>query len=151
MVRPLSFLFRTKHPIITLLISGQPYEEILSEHEIWESAGRPPFHLEGELDVDEEGLTIPLSKLGLVNHCVDLVEARSATIFKPGRNDKIKVIRLTLDPVRVWSRPVILYGFVWCAQRLVRANASRYGLNEFRDGDTRFVPSSFLGWSIQAI
>ena len=69
--------------------------------------------------------------------CVDLVEHRAATTFPPGRNPKIKVIRLTLDPVRVVSRPLVLYVFVWLVTKAVTGNAIRYGFKEVKDGDMR--------------
>lgn len=83
---------------------GQPYEELIVERAAWEKAGRPPrVHVDGESDLDEEGLEIDGDKLGLVEHCVDMVEARAATRFKVGRNLTVRVIRLTLDPVKVRS------------------------------------------------
>lgn len=43
-------------------------EELEAEREVWEKAGRPDLHLEGDLDPDAEGLEIEGDKLGLVNH-----------------------------------------------------------------------------------
>lgn len=98
---------------------GQPYEELVAERERWEIQGRPEVFIEGAIDDDDEGIEIEGDKLGLVEHCVDLVEARAGKIFPQGRNEKIKVIRLTLDPVRVVSRPFILYAFVWALQKVI--------------------------------
>lgn len=81
---------------------GQPYEELIEEREIWEKEGKIKVHIiDGEEDIDEEGLDIEGDKLGLVDHCVDMVEARAAMKFEEGRNPNVKVIRLTLDPVKV--------------------------------------------------
>jgi hypothetical protein len=98
---------------------GQPHEEVVAERAQWEKDGKPPIHLDGELDADEDGLDLDGDKLGLVDHCVELVEARSGVNFKEGRNPDVKVIRLTLDPVKVIGRPLILYLFVWCVQKAV--------------------------------
>lgn len=108
---------------------AQPLEELLQERKEWEAAGKPQMHLNGEPDIDhDDELRLEQDKLGLVGkrrfalveepcetddhlteHCVELVEARAARVFPEGRNPAIKVIRLTLDPVRVASRPFILY------------------------------------------
>lgn len=98
---------------------GVSHAELVSERETWEANGRPVGSVDGELDEDEDGLEIEGDKLGLVEHCVELMEARAGKRFPEGRNDKVKVIRLTLDEVRVISRPLILYCFVWLAQKLV--------------------------------
>lgn len=66
-----------------------------------------------------------------------MVEARAARPFPDGRNPNIKTIRLTLDPVRVWSRPLILYVFVWSLQKVVVGNSKRHGFREHKDGDLR--------------
>lgn len=98
---------------------GQPYEVLVAEREKWEADGRPEVYIEGTVDNDDHGIEIEGDKLGLVEHCVDLVEARAGKPFLPGRNKDIKVIRLTLDPVRVVSRPFILYAFVWTLQKVI--------------------------------
>lgn len=95
---------------------GQPYEELIEEREIWIKGGRVKLvHLiDGEEDIDEEGLDIEGDKLGLVDHCVDMVEARAAMKFEEGRNPDVKVIRLTLDPVKVSRRALFspLFDFI---------------------------------------
>lgn len=149
---------------------GQPLQEIEEEREAWNSAGRPPMHIDGELDVDDEGLDIEQDKLGLVNHCLDMIEARAAKTFEPGRNDKIKVIRLTLDPVRVNQRPLLLYRklalgsamrmrrsdcadrlrcgpvFVFFVQKILTLLAFNKGFKEVRDGQTRYLVRTPPGW-----
>lgn len=40
-------------------------------------------------------------KMALVNAARDMLEARTGTVFEPGYNSKITVMRLTLDPVNV--------------------------------------------------
>lgn len=98
---------------------AQPYEELVAERKQWIADGRPEVFIDGALDNDDEGIEIEGDKLGLVEHCVDLVEARAGKTFPPGRNKDVKVIRLTLDKVKVHSRPFILYAFVWAAQRII--------------------------------
>ncbi|KAK4705167.1 hypothetical protein P7C70_g1037, partial [Phenoliferia sp. Uapishka_3] len=125
---------------------GQPYEELVAERAIWEKNGRPAAHLDGAPDTDEDGLTIDGDKLGLTEHCVDMVEARAGRPFPPGRNPDVKTIRLTLDPVRVWSRPLILYVFVWCLQKIIIANSTRHGFKEVKGGDLRYLVRIPEGW-----
>lgn len=122
------------------------HEDLVRDRENWEKAGRPPVHIDGILDDDEKDLDIEGDKLGLVEHCVELVEARAGRKFPPGRNPKIKVIRLTLDEVKVLSRPFILYAFVWLAQRLVIGISKRNGFSEERTGSTRYLLRIPNGW-----
>ncbi|KAI5481007.1 hypothetical protein MNV49_006193 [Pseudohyphozyma bogoriensis] len=126
---------------------GQPLDELVAEREAWEKAGHPPLHVDGEPDIDEDGLDIEGDKLGLVEHCVELVEARAARIFPPGRNVDVKVIRLTLDRVRVISRPLILYVFVWSLQKVVITNARRKGMQEKTEGNFRYLIRTPPGWT----
>lgn len=77
---------------------------------------------------------------------MDLVEHRAAASFPPGRNPNVKVIRLTLDPVRVISRPLIMYCFVWLVTKAVTANSFRHGFKEVRDDDSRYLVRIPEGW-----
>lgn len=45
---------------------GQPLTELEDERAAWDKAGRPALHLDGEPDIDDEGLEITQDKLGLV-------------------------------------------------------------------------------------
>jgi hypothetical protein len=45
---------------------GQPLHELEEERAAWEAAGKPDLHVDGELDVDDDGLEIERDKLGLV-------------------------------------------------------------------------------------
>lgn len=45
---------------------GQSLEDLQKEREEWHTSGKPPPHLDGEPDVDEDGLDIEADKLGLV-------------------------------------------------------------------------------------
>ncbi len=47
------------------------------------------------------------------------MEHRATSTFPLGMTPRIKAIRLTLDPVRVLSRPLVLYGFVWMLVKLM--------------------------------
>lgn len=85
--------------------------------------------------------------LTFAEHCVELVEARAAMPFKEGRNSKVKVIRLTLDPVRVYQRPLILYTFVFSIQRLLTYKAALNGFREIKDHDTRYLIRIPPGWT----
>lgn len=111
---------------------AQPYEELVAERKQWLADGRPEVFIDGVLDNDDEGIEIEGDKLGLVEHCVDLVEARAGKTFPPGRNKDVKVIRLTLDQVKVHSRPFILYAFVWAAQRIIVRFISLSFISRFR-------------------
>lgn len=48
---------------------GQPLHELEEERKQWHAEGKPPLHVDGELDVDDEGLDIDADKLGLVGEC----------------------------------------------------------------------------------
>ncbi|KAM0751691.1 hypothetical protein T439DRAFT_300689 [Meredithblackwellia eburnea MCA 4105] len=126
---------------------GETYDQLVKERKEWEKKGKPQLHLDGSPDEDEEGLDIDGDKLGLMEHCLDLVEARAGRTMPPGRNSRVKTIRLTLDPVRVMSRPLVLYVFVWCLQSAVIANAKRHGFKEEVDGETRYLVRRPEGWT----
>lgn len=73
-------------------------------------------------------------------------EARAGQAFPLGRNNDIKVIRLTLDKVKVHGRPLALYCFVWLAQKLVITNSKRYGFVESITGGCRYLIRVPKGW-----
>ncbi|KAK4699831.1 hypothetical protein P7C70_g6424, partial [Phenoliferia sp. Uapishka_3] len=144
--RSFSFASRISPDRVSWNESGQPYEELVAERAIWEKNGRPTAYLAGAPDTDEEGLSIDGDKLGLTEHCVEMVEARAGRPSPPGRNPDVKTIRLTLDPVRVWSRPLVLYAFVWCAQKAIIANSMRHGFQEVKGDDLRYLVRVPEGW-----
>jgi hypothetical protein len=92
---------------------------------------------EDDSDEFDEDTEIEGDKFGLVMHCVDLVEARAAHRFEPGRNQEIKTLRLTLDPVRVTQRPLILYLVVALLQNGVLAATRLKGFKEYKDGKVK--------------
>lgn len=100
---------------------------------------------DGSLDDDddqdsiEEDTVLEGDKYGLVMHCVELVEARAAHRFEKGRNRGIKTLRLTLDPVRVTQRPLILYLVVAALQNGVLAATKLKGFKEFKDGNVKYL------------
>jgi len=122
---------------------GMRLESLEDERKKWDREGRPPLKLEdGTLDEDDEDLleedtVLEGDKYGLVMHCVELVEARAAHRFEPGRNEGIKTLRLTLDPVRVTQRPLILYLVVGLLQNGVLAATKLKGFKEFKDGNVK--------------
>ncbi|KAM0792916.1 hypothetical protein ACM66B_002676 [Microbotryomycetes sp. NB124-2] len=129
---------------------GMRLEQLEEERRKWIADGKPPqVHSDGEPDDDEDGLDITQDKLGLVEHCIEMIEARAACKFEPGRNPRIKTIRLTLDPVRVTQRPLLLYLFVAGLQLLVTLKLKARGFTEVRDGDTRYLIRVPKGWKPQ--
>ncbi|GAA5925007.1 uncharacterized protein JCM15063_005790 [Sporobolomyces koalae] len=124
---------------------GTTLEHLERERKEWDQAGRPVLTLaDGTLDEDDsdeidEDSAIEGDKYGLVMHCVELVEARAAHRFEPGRNDAIQTLRLTLDPVRVTQRPLILYLFVAALQNGVLAATKLKGFKEIRDGNVKYL------------
>ncbi|GAA6060292.1 hypothetical protein JCM10212_002933 [Sporobolomyces blumeae] len=130
---------------------GVTLEELEAERKQWDQDGRPPLKLaDGTLDEDDSDLdedtAIEGDRYGLVMHCVDLVEARAAHRFEPGRNDKIRTLRLTLDPVRVTQRPLILYLFVAALQNGVLAAAKLRGFKELRDEKVKYLARIPKDW-----
>ncbi|GAA5970009.1 hypothetical protein JCM3765_007275 [Sporobolomyces pararoseus] len=127
---------------------GTTFEQIEKERKEWDLKGRPkyqdgvvtdekdhpPHHSEEDEEDEIEG-----DKYGLVMHCVELVEARAAHRFEPGRNEKIQTLRLTLDPVRVTQRPLILYLVVGLLQNGVLAATKLKGFREFKDGKVKYL------------
>ncbi|GAA6012658.1 hypothetical protein JCM10207_009071 [Rhodosporidiobolus poonsookiae] len=152
---------------------GEPLEKLEHERKEWDKAGRPALYcadgvtLDTDSDLEDDGdgegdesaeetraeehrrRRLPAlegDKLGLVQHCVALVEARAAHRFPAGRNPRVKATRLTLDPVRVTSRPLLLYGVVALLQQSVIARAKARGFREEVDGETRYLVYVPEGW-----
>lgn len=122
---------------------GSTLETLEEERKKWDKDGRPPMKLDdGTLDDDDsddfdEDTAIEGDKYGLVMHCVEMVEARAAHRFEEGRNEEIKTLRLTLDPVRVTQRPLILYLVVALLQNGVLAATKIKGFKEIKDGKVK--------------
>lgn len=152
---------------------GSPLHELERERKEWDRAGRPALYCadgvtldtDPEIDHDdgetEEGAelddaalekrrhrsTFDGDKLGFIHFCLTLCEARAAAHFEPGRNPHVKALRLTLDPVRVTSRPLLLYGVVALLQNTVIARAKTRGFRQFDDGDaTKYLLRIPEGW-----
>ena len=151
---------------------GQPLHEIEHERKEWDRAGRPALYCSDgvtpdtdtdldhdfddvdHLELDDAAIerrrheqTFDSDKLGFVQFCLTLCEARAATRFAPGRNPSVHALRLTLDPVRVVSRPLLLYGVVALLQNAVIARAKLRGFREYEDGDaTRYLLRMPEGW-----
>ncbi|SCV72611.1 BQ2448_4148 [Microbotryum intermedium] len=121
-------------------------KELEEERQAWVAAGKPPTHLDGELDVDQDGLELEQDKLGLLEHCLDLVEFRAGGPLREGRNPRCKVIRLTLDPVRVTQRPILLYSIVGCLQQYVGLKLRARGFVTYEDGGLRYLVRIPTGW-----
>ncbi|GAA6047697.1 hypothetical protein JCM3770_001724 [Rhodotorula araucariae] len=148
---------------------GEPLETLEEERREWDQKGRPPLYqadgvtvdVDSELD-DSDGEdeveervrarrtrteeSVEADRLGLVHHCLVLVEARAAHVFPPGRNPAVKPLRLTLDPLRVRSRPLLLYVVVALLQKAVMARALTRGFKKCEDGDTRYLVRVPEGW-----
>ncbi|GAA6010902.1 hypothetical protein JCM11491_004592 [Sporobolomyces phaffii] len=131
---------------------GTTLEQLELERKEWDRQGRPAAKLDdGTLDPDsddefDDDTRIEGDKYGLVMHCVELVEARAAHRFEDGRNDKIKTLRLTLDPVRVTMRPLVLYLVVALLQNGVLAATKLKGFREIRDGNVKYLCRVPKGW-----
>lgn len=128
---------------------GEPYEKLVEERQHWLKQGKPDPKIDGKVDEDEADLEIEKDKLGLVEHCIEMVEARAAKIFKPGRDPRVKAIRLTLDPVKVVGRPLLLYVFVWFLQRTIIARMLVKGFKTYEIGTEKcaFLPSFYFSSS----
>ncbi|GAA5941895.1 hypothetical protein JCM3775_004795 [Rhodotorula graminis] len=153
---------------------GCPLEELEDERREWDKAGRPVLTTadgapDRDSDVDESGdegssgdddveervrarrtrteESVEADRLGLVHHCLVLVQARAAHVFPPGRNPAVKPLRLTLDPVRVTSRPFLLYLVVFLLQKSVMGIAMARGFKKCDDQGTRYLVKIPEGWS----
>lgn len=79
----------------------------------------------------------------LLEQTYDLLEARTGTTFLPGNNPNIQILRLTLDPVNIRGRPMILYalasGINWWLRDWVYA---RMGMGMVRERDRSLEKSN---------
>lgn len=86
-------------------------------------------------------------KLETVERSVDLWEARSGTKLPERNIEDVGVIRLTLDPVRVLSRPLSLYCLIWIAQQVYRRKLRSCGFEEYVYGGLTYLIRTPKGWS----
>jgi hypothetical protein len=116
---------------------GVPYEEIVEEREA------------REIDIDSlpREDDIGRDKLETVERSVELWEARSGTTLPERNVEDVGVIRLTLDPVRVLSRPLSLYCLIWVAQQLYRRMLCCWGFEEQIHGGLLYFVRTPKGWS----
>ncbi|CED83358.1 hypothetical protein [Phaffia rhodozyma] len=72
----------------------------------------------------------PTQKASL-EYAVDLISRRTGTIFEEGRTNNVEVMRLTLDRVNIYHRPLVLYALTavinlgceaWCRAYGMRRN-----------------------------
>lgn len=116
---------------------GVPYEEIVEEREAREV---DVLSLPRDDDIGRD-------KLETVERSVDLWEARSGTKLPEQTAEDVGVIRLTLDPVRVLSRPLALYGLIWVAQQIYRRKLRSWGFEEQVYGGLKYFIRTPKGWS----
>ncbi|GAA5998083.1 uncharacterized protein JCM10292_002311 [Rhodotorula paludigena] len=90
--------------------------------------------------------SVDCDRLGLVHHCLTLVQARAAHVFPPGRNARVRPLRLTLDPLRVTGRPLLLYVVVGLLQKAVMGRAITRGFRRYDDDGTRYLVRKPDGW-----
>ena len=63
---------------------------------------------------------IPPTRLNVLLDCLDLIEKRTGTTIPEGSNPSAQPRLLTLDPVRIWSRPLIYYLLVALSDFLMK-------------------------------
>ncbi|KAL8290160.1 hypothetical protein RQP46_003099 [Phenoliferia psychrophenolica] len=93
---------------------GQPFEEVVNERRNSISTGVRIERMPRENDIGRD-------KLETVETSVEMWEARAAVKLPAGKNPQVGVVRLTLDKMRVMSRPLGLYLSIWVAQRWYRS------------------------------
>lgn len=85
-------------------------------------------------------------KLETVEHSLGLWEARTGIKLPEGKNPDVDVVRLTLDPVRVLSRPLALYCAIWLAQQFYRYKLRSWGFEEQSHGGMKYFVRTPQGW-----
>ncbi|KAI5478522.1 ATP-dependent DNA helicase [Pseudohyphozyma bogoriensis] len=96
----------------------QPLEELLSEHPL---------------------TRYPDDKLSLIDEAIQVVEARAGRTIRPGRNNAISSIRLNLDPIKVYSRPLWIYLLIAVLQRLSVWGLEGEGFKKCSLGTTQYL------------
>ncbi|KAL7413145.1 hypothetical protein BDY24DRAFT_390719 [Mrakia frigida] len=86
----------------------------------------------------EHTLSIPAYKTVLLD-ALELIERRTGKILPPGRNESIRVIRLTLDKVNVRHRPLILYTLTWLLNQLCSVTYWSKGVKRVKFGEIEYL------------
>lgn len=87
------------------------------------------------------------NKLDFLNYVVSLVEARGGMEFQPGRNPKVKTVRLTIDPVRITSRPFLFYLSTWAFNHMTRNKCRKAGFEILREEGLEYLIRVPDGWN----
>lgn len=70
-------------------------------------------------------------KQDLLDECMEMIQNRAGMRLPAGKNPRVKVIRLTLDPVTVSSRPFLIYALAglgcWAVQRALCRKGFKHG------------------------
>ncbi|WVQ79387.1 hypothetical protein IAT38_001484 [Cryptococcus sp. DSM 104549] len=73
-------------------------------------------------------------------YALDLLEARTGTVFEEGFSPGVEVMRLTLDPVNARGRPLILYAFSNLVNLWLQEVVYPYqGMGLYREGDIEYL------------
>lgn len=120
---------------------GAPLEELVQERRNSISEGRDITTMPRVDDIGRD-------KLETVERSVDLWESRSGTSLPRTEERKPEaVIRLTLDPVRVLSRPLALYCLIYVVQQVYRRKLCRWGFEEQYHGGQKYFVRTPTGWA----
>ncbi|WRT69556.1 uncharacterized protein IL334_006543 [Kwoniella shivajii] len=83
-----------------------------------------------------------------LQYVVELLEARTGTIFEEGYNDKIELSRLTIDKVNAKGRPLILYALTNAINLFLQKVVYPYqGMGLYREGDVEYLIRIPKGWT----
>ncbi|KAE8216061.1 hypothetical protein CF327_g793 [Tilletia walkeri] len=76
----------------------------------------------------------------MLNDCIDAIETRLRWNFPPGKNEAVKCVRLSIDPVNILSRPIGFYlvtnAYTYGVQQYIRW---AHGVKKVRYGRTDFL------------
>lgn len=123
---------------ISWSLYGLPLEDVVKERRASVSQGIDISTLPQDENLGRD-------KLETVETTANLWEARAATKLPEGKSGN-KVIRLTLDRVRVLSRPLALYGLIWVAQQVYRFALRKWGFEERVYGGMKYYIRIPKGW-----
>ncbi|KAK4700679.1 hypothetical protein P7C70_g5569, partial [Phenoliferia sp. Uapishka_3] len=102
---------------------GTPYEEVVKERRNSVTSGVRIERMERDADVGRD-------KLETVDYSVDLWEARAGVKLAGGTKSNVGVVRITLDKLKVMTRPLGLYLGIWAAQKYYKHKCRRMGFEE---------------------
>lgn len=77
--------------------------------------------------LDQDLLLLDKDAASQVDALVKIIESRMNYLFPAGRNDAVKCIRLTLDPVQAAHRPLIYYGVCKTVNKLSHLLLRKFG------------------------